>query len=94
MKALRTLQARLEAAGYQVSVHMLAPGTDFREHCPIAARIEAVFSGELRLVMAGEARLLGPGDWIEIPAGITMAASVVGDEPVLALIAERHTAVR
>jgi quercetin dioxygenase-like cupin family protein len=92
MNALRTLHARLEADGYRVSVHMLAPGTEFREHCPTDARIEAVFSGELRLVIAGEIHSLGPGDWVEIPAGIVMAASVVGDEPVLALTAERETA--
>ena len=95
MNAVRKLQARLEANGYQVSMYLLAPGTSFGEHCLAEARIEAIFAGELRLVFGGNTYLLGPGDWLEVPAGITLVTEVVGDEPVLGLDAARepHDAV-
>jgi len=51
-----------------------------------------VFSGQLKLVIGGHVHLLGPGDWVEIPAGVTMTAEVVGDEPVLGLDATRDQA--
>lgn len=93
MNALVTLQSRLEALGYEVSVHVLAPGTIFGAHCACESRIDAVFSGQLRLVIGGHAHLLGPGDWIDIPAGVYMSAEVVGDEPVLGMDATRNPAV-
>lgn len=89
MKALRKLLGKLELEGYQVSMHLLAPGTTFGAHCPCESRIDAVFSGQLRLVIGGRITQLGPGDWIEIPAGVVVTAEVVGDEPVLAFDAAR-----
>jgi quercetin dioxygenase-like cupin family protein len=85
MNALRSLQATLEAEGYVVAMYLLAPGTAFNPHCVVGRRLDAVFSGRLQWVIAGETHLLGPGDWIEIPAGATVSAEVVGDEPVLGL---------
>jgi quercetin dioxygenase-like cupin family protein len=90
VNAVRKLQARLEANGYQVSMYLLAPGTTFGEHCLPEARIEAIFAGQLRLVFGGNTHLLGPGDWLEVPAGITIVTEVVGDEPVLGLDAARE----
>jgi quercetin dioxygenase-like cupin family protein len=92
VNALLTLQSRLESLGYEVCVHVLAPGTSFGAHCACESRIDAVFSGELRLVIGGRAHLLGPGDWIDIPAGVSMTAEVVGDEPVLGIDATRRPA--
>ncbi len=89
MNALLTLQARLEAEGYRVGMHLLAPGTAFGEHCLCEMRIGAVFSGQLKVVIGGCTHLLGPGDWIEVPAGVAISAEVVGDEPVLELDAAR-----
>jgi quercetin dioxygenase-like cupin family protein len=89
VNALFNLQARLEGQGYQVSLHILAPGTAFGEHCTCDSRLDAVFSGQLRVVIGGESRLLGPGDWVEVPAGAIMSAEVVGDEPVFSLDAAR-----
>ena len=89
MNALLTLQSRLESLGYEVCVHVLAPGTVFGAHCACESRIDAVFSGQLKLVISGHEHLLGPGDWVEIPAGVSMTAEVVGDEPVLGLDATR-----
>lgn len=94
MNALLTLQAKLESEGYRVGMHLLAPGTVFGDHCLCDTRIGAVFSGELKLVIGGHAHVLGPGDWIEIPAGVAISAEVLGDEPVLELDAVRGPPAR
>jgi mannose-6-phosphate isomerase-like protein (cupin superfamily) len=85
VNALLSLREELEAGGYQLALQLLAPGTAFAAHCPCEARFETVFSGRLRVVIAGRTSLLGPGDWIDIPAGVPVTAEVVGDEPVLCL---------
>jgi quercetin dioxygenase-like cupin family protein len=85
MNALLKLRTKLEAEGYQVSMHLLAPGTVFGDHCLAESRIEAVFTGHLRLVIGGCTHELGPGDWLEVPAGVTIVSEVVGDEPVLGM---------
>ena len=89
ISALMKLRARLEADGYRVTLHLLAPGTSFAAHCPCESRIAAVFCGQLRVVSSGGERMLGPGDWMEVPAGVVMSAEVVGDSPVLGLDATR-----
>ena len=86
---LLRLQARLEAEGFRVTMHLLAPGTTFEAHCPCESRIDVVFSGLLKVVIEGEERLLGPGDWQLVPAGASMSAEVLGDEPVLGFDAVR-----
>jgi quercetin dioxygenase-like cupin family protein len=85
MNTLRNLAAKLEAQGYVVALQLLAPGTSFAEHRAGQRRLEAVISGQLRWVISGRPRLLGPGDWLEIPAGARASAEVIGDEPVLSL---------
>lgn len=87
---LLRLQARLEAEGFHVTLHLLAPGTTFDAHCPCESRIDVVFSGLLKVVIEGEERLLGPGDWQLVPAGVLMSAEVLGDEPVLGFDAVRE----
>lgn len=87
--ALCRLQSRLESQGYRVTLHLLAPGTAFGMHCACEDRIDAVFSGQLRIVIGDVPRVLGPGDWQRVPAGASMSAEVVGDEPVLGLDAVR-----
>ncbi|HKK04175.1 MAG TPA: hypothetical protein VKA17_09615, partial [Gammaproteobacteria bacterium] len=57
--ALRRLCSRLEAQGYRVTVHLLAPGTVFGAHCACESHIEAVYSGCMRVVLDGRERLLG-----------------------------------
>ena len=85
MNPISNLQARLEAQGYWVATRLLAPGTIFDAYSPCETRIEAVFSGQMRIVIDGRARLMGPGDWVEIPAGALVSAEIIGDEPVLDL---------
>jgi len=90
MNVLLKLRTRLEAEGCQVFTYLLAPGTAFGDHCLPETRIEAVFSGRLRLVIGGRVHELGPGDWLEVPAGITIVAEVIGEEPVLGMEAARE----
>lgn len=90
MNPLAALQATLESQGYCITLHFLAPGTVFDDHCTCDARIEAVFAGQLRVAIGGVVRVLGPGDWVEIPSGEVMSAEVVGDDPVFGLDATRN----
>jgi mannose-6-phosphate isomerase-like protein (cupin superfamily) len=88
--AVLTLRAKLEVEGYEVSIQLLAPGTIFGEHCPCDTRLEAVFSGRLRVVIGRREHQLGPGDWLEVPRGATLLTEVLGEDPVLYLLAVRN----
>jgi mannose-6-phosphate isomerase-like protein (cupin superfamily) len=49
-----------------------------------------VIAGRFRLVIGGHVALLGPGDWVDVPRGVTHNAAVVGDEPVVSLDAVKR----
>jgi len=79
------LRAKLEALGYTVARYVYEPGTVFPDHRHDLDKIDAVVSGRFRLVVRGHMKVLGAGDWIEIPRGTVHNAAVVGDEPVVSL---------
>ncbi len=79
------LRAKLEAMGYRVARYVYEPGTVFPDHKHDVDKIDAVLSGRFRLVVRGHMKVLGPGEWIEIPRGTVHNAAVVGDEPVVSL---------
>lgn len=79
------LRRKLEAGGYLVSRYTYEPGTSFPEHTHAMDKIDAVVSGQFRMVVAGHFTILGPGDWVEVPRGVHHTAAVVGDEPVVSL---------
>lgn len=79
------LRARLEALGYRVARYTYDPGTVFPDHRHGVDKIDAVVSGQFRLVVSGHLAVLGPGDWIEVPRGSVHSAAVVGHEPVVSL---------
>lgn len=83
------LRKELEERGYRVSRHVYRPGTYFSEHTHSADKIDAVVSGRFRMTVEGTEVTLGPGDWVEVPAGTTHTAEVVGEEPVVSLDAVR-----
>ena len=83
------LRTRLEAMGYRVARYTYEPGTLFPDHTHGVHKIDAVISGRFRLVVGGHLVVLGPGDWVEIPRGAVHSATVLGDEPVVALDAIR-----
>ena len=81
----QALRARLESLGYRVAKYVYEPGTVFPDHQHDVDKIDAVLSGRFRLVVRGHMKVLGPGEWIEIPRGTTHNAAVIGDEPVVSL---------
>ena len=54
------------------------------------SQIDAVLSGTFRMGMYGQFVDLGAGDWIEVPAGATHSAEVIGVEAVVSLDAVRN----
>jgi len=80
-----SLRKKLENRGYSVSCYTYSPGTYFSDHKHGQSKIDAVLSGTFRMGMYGEFVDLGPGDWIEIPAGATHSAEVIGNESVVSL---------
>lgn len=83
------LRAKLEGMGYRVAKYVYEPGTVFPDHQHDVDKIDAVLSGRFRLVVRGHMKVLGPGEWIEIPRGAVHNATVVGDKPVVSLDAVR-----
>jgi len=79
------LRAKLEGLGYRVAKYVYEPGTVFPDHTHGVDKIDAVLAGRFRLVVRGHMKVLGPGEWIEIPRGTVHNATVVGDEPVISL---------
>ena len=85
-----SLKKMLQSKGYSVSRYTYGPGTYFGDHSHSIAKIDAVLSGTFRMGMHGQFVDLGPGDWIEVPAGAMHSAEVVVSEPVVSLDAVRN----
>lgn len=88
----RALRAKLDALGYQVARYVYAPGTVFPDHTHGVDKIDAVVSGRFRLIIGGHLAVLGPGEWAEVPRGVTHSAAVMGDDPVVSLDAVKKSA--
>ena len=89
----RALRGKLESMGYQVARYVYSPGTVFPDHKHGVDKIDAVVSGRFRLVIGGHVAMLGPGQWVDVPRGVTHNASVIGDEPVVSLDAVRNASI-
>ena len=85
-----SLRKKLENKGYRVSRYTYSPGMYFGDHRHGESKIDAVLSGTFRMGMHGQFVDLGPGDWIEVPAGATHSAEVIGSEPVVSLDGVRN----
>jgi quercetin dioxygenase-like cupin family protein len=85
-----SLRKKLENRGCSVSCYTYSSGTYFSDHEHGQSKIDAVLSGTFRMGMYGKFVDLGPGDWIEIPAGATHSAEVIGSEPVVSLDAVKN----
>jgi mannose-6-phosphate isomerase-like protein (cupin superfamily) len=83
------LRRKLESQGYTVAKYVYPPGTVFPDHKHGVDKIDAVVSGRFRLVIGGHVAVLGPGDWVNVPRGVTHNATVMGEEPVVSLDAVR-----
>ena len=85
------MRQRLEAEGYRVSKYHYTPGTYFPPHTHAVDKKDTVLRGRLQIGWEGGAAILEPGDMIEIPAGFSHSAEVVGSETVVSLDATRST---
>jgi quercetin dioxygenase-like cupin family protein len=85
----QTLRRRLEEEGYAVSRYNYPPGTSFPAHTHSVHKRDTVLSGKLRIAWDGGSVVLERGDMIEVPAGASHSAEVVGDESVLSLDATK-----
>lgn len=90
----KALRHKLEALGYQVARYVYEPGTVFPDHKHGVDKVDAVVSGRFRLVIGGHVAMLGPGEWVDVPRGVTHNATVIGDEPVVSLDAVKRDAFR
>ena len=87
------LRRKLESQGYNVARYTYAPGTVFPDHKHGVDKIDAVISGRFRLVIGGHVAVLGPGEWVNVPRGVTHNAAVVGDDEVVSLDAMRRASL-
>ena len=85
------LRDKLAEGGYRVTRYVYAPGTYFGEHSHSVDKKDGVYSGTFKLSMQREEYVLGPGDFVEVPAGTEHSAEVIGDEPVVSFDATRST---
>ena len=84
------LRAKLESLGYRVARYVYPPGTVFPDHTHGVDKIDAVVSGRFRLIIGGHVAMLGAGEWVDVPRGVTHNATVMGDDPVVSLDAIRR----
>lgn len=84
------LRARLEQGGYEVVTYTYSPGTRFSRHTHSFDKKDGVLSGRFRVWGDGWDVVLGPGDYLEVPAGTPHSAEVVGQEPVVSLDASKY----
>jgi quercetin dioxygenase-like cupin family protein len=85
-----SLRDRLAQGGFRVTRYVYPPGTYFPDHTHDVDKKDGVYSGQFRLRMLGQDLVLGPGDYIEVPAGTVHSAEVVGTEPVVSFDATRE----
>ena len=76
------LRHKLEAMVYTVHRYVYSPGTYFPDHTHSMDKIDAVLSGRLRVALQDMEVILGPGEWVAVPAGAVHSAEVLGNEPV------------
>ena len=85
----KNMRQRLQGEGYHVQSYRYPAGTYFSEHTHKLDKKDAVLTGKLQIETDDETFLLERGDILEIPAGCSHSAEVVGAETVLSLDATR-----
>jgi quercetin dioxygenase-like cupin family protein len=87
----QAMRQQLEAEGYSVARYQYPPGTYFAPHTHAVAKKDSVLEGRLRIGWESGSVVLEAGDMIEIPAGFSHSAEVVGEKIVVSLDATRET---
>ena len=75
--------------GSHVSLYHYPPGTCFPPHTHAVHKKDAVLRGRLKIGWEGGSVILEPGDMMEIAAGFSHSAEVVGSETVVSLDATK-----
>jgi quercetin dioxygenase-like cupin family protein len=70
---------RLAADGCDVLLATYPAGTVIDPHSHETHNVGVITRGELVLTIDGKAERFGPGDWYEVPAGVTHAARFEAD---------------
>ncbi len=86
----KNMRRLLEVEGYHVWRYHYPPGTYFPPHVHDIAKKDTVLSGALKIGWEGGSVVLRSGDMIEIPAGFSHSAEVVGCETVVSLDATKN----
>ena len=73
-----TLRRALEREGMDTAWWSDVPGTRMKEHEHAFPETRWVVEGYLRVTVGGEAVELGPGDRLDLPAGVQHAVEVIG----------------
>jgi mannose-6-phosphate isomerase-like protein (cupin superfamily) len=81
----RALRQKLERLGYEVARYTYPPGTSFTAHTHAVDKMDAVVSGEFRITIGKEVVVLGSGDAVYVPKGVSHSAEVVGHSSVISL---------
>lgn len=76
------LRQKLEGHGYQVSMHVWAPGTILPAQIQEDDIAQGVISGIVKLTLDGETAILTNGDVAYMPQGAVRRLEVVGSAPV------------
>jgi quercetin dioxygenase-like cupin family protein len=85
-----TLRAQLTSEGYQVVAWSSGPAEGFPPHAHIYPELLLVVEGELTVLLPAENRMLdlGPGDRVELPAGM-VHGTMAGADGATYLLATR-----
>ncbi len=84
-----SVKAELEGQGYRCFAWSDSPGTVYPPHTHPHDEVLCVLQGAMEMEVAGQKRVLRPGDRLELPRNTVHSARVLGDEPVEYLIAQR-----
>ncbi|KAH9503936.1 hypothetical protein Btru_064199 [Bulinus truncatus] len=76
------MRRKLKSLGYQSTMYIFSPGTDFPDHTHSMTKLDAITSGKFFLSMHGQNVIMEPGDIIEVPKNVVHNAHVVGSEDV------------
>lgn len=86
----KSLRAKLERLGYEVSLYTYPPGTVFTNHSHSSDKIDAVLKGRFKMSVGSQSVILEAGDSFSVPKGTVHSAEVVGSEPVVSLDAVKR----
>ena|SRR5258706_2172301 len=85
-----SLQRKIESQGFDVTTYIYPPGTFFPDHSHSIDKIDAVLSGQFKMMLQGQSEILEAGDCLFVPKDVIHSAQVVGDEPVISLDGTRQ----